>query len=248
MKRVNQIRVVGIGGSLREKSSAYLALEHAMRLLEQMGCCTHLVDLRTTTLPFCNGDSRELWPAYPGVAEMRAAVSRAHVVVLSTPEYHGGISGVLKNALDLLSEEHLKGKVAGVISVLGGPANTNALNDLSRIMRSCHAWVMPHYVAIGQAHTAFDDGVIRDTALINRFEEFTNSLVESARRICDFEEAETVKEKKNENHKSHSRIRSGARKRVGSQCATRNIANLVRERSLLPGIAAGEIAKPEVRG
>ncbi len=219
-----------------------------MRLLEQMGCCTHTVDLRITALPFCNGDSRELWPAYPGVAEMRAAVSRAHVVVLSTPEYHGGISGVLKNALDLLSEEHLKGKVAGVISVLGGPANTNALNDLSRIMRSCHAWVMPHYVAIGQAHTAFHEGAIEDTALLNRFEEFTNNLVESASRICDFEEAETVKGKKDEDHNSHSRVRSRARKRIGSQRAIRNIANLGHERTLLPGFAAGETANSEVRG
>src|SRR6202451_3058462 len=179
---------------------------------------------------------------------MRTAVARAHVVVLSTPEYHGGISGVLKNALDLLSEEHLKGKVAGVISVLGGPSNTNALNDLSRIMRSCHAWVAPYYVAIDHAHTAFHEGVIRDTALLNRFEEFANSLVESAMRICDFEEAETVKEDKHEKHNSNSRIRSGALKRVGSQCATRNIADLVLERSLLPGFAAAEAEKPEVRG
>jgi FMN reductase len=216
-----QVRVAGIGGSLRENSTAYLALEHVMSLIARNGCLTQVIDLRKTTLPFCNGDGKELWPQYPGVAEMREAVARAHAIVLCTPEYHGSISGVLKNALDLLAEEHLKGKVAGVISVLGGPANSNALNDLSRIMRACHAWVMPYDVAIGQAHTAFVDGVIRDIALENRFVEFADSLVESAIRIRDFDEKQTDKDYKHA-RQTHSVIRFPARGRVRGGCATNN--------------------------
>jgi FMN reductase len=244
-----QLRVIGIGGSLRENSTAYLALEHAMTLLRGLGCSTQIIDLRKTILPFCNGDGSELWPEYPGVAEMRASVSRAHAFVLSTPEYHGSISGVLKNALDLLGEEQLNGKVAAVISVLGGPANGNALNDLSRVVRACHAWVMPQYIAIGHAHTAFENGVIRDKALAHRFVEFAHSLVESATRICDFDEAETEREYQHEKHKSHSRTRSGARNRVLCRCATnRKRASVVIECPLVPSVASGEVKSPEIRG
>jgi FMN reductase len=182
-----ELNIVGIGGSLRPHSCSYLALEHAMTLLTQMGCRTHIVDLRQTGLPFCNGDKNESWIGYPEVARMRTAVSSAHALVLATPEYHGSVSGVLKNALDLLDRKHLEGKVAGVISVLGGPANSNALNDLSRIMRWCHAWVIPQYIAIGHASAVFADGQIRDLNLRRRFEEFTGSLARSATRMHDLD-------------------------------------------------------------
>jgi FMN reductase len=166
-----------------------------MTLLTRMGCHTHIVDLRETRLPFCNGDKNEL-ETHPEVVQLRNAVSKAHAIVLSTPEYHGSLSGVLKNALDLLDQSHLEGKVAGVISVLGGPANSNALNDLSRIMRWCHAWVIPQQIAIGHASAVFVDGQIRDVHLRRRFDEFAGSLVRSAIRLHDLDRpAETSSER-----------------------------------------------------
>src|SRR5215467_816034 len=111
VKRATDLRVVGIGGSLREGSYSYVSLEHVIALVTRMGCSAQIIDLRNTRLPFCNGDRHELWPSHPGVAELRRLVSTAHALVLATPEYHGGISGVLKNALDLLDEDHVAGKV-----------------------------------------------------------------------------------------------------------------------------------------
>ena len=179
------LRIVGIGGSLRERSCSYLALEHAIRLLTEMGCQARIFDLRVMNLPFCNGDNRDPRHDYPAVAELRSAVSGAHALILSTPEYHGGVSGVLKNALDLLSAEHLQGKVAGVISVLGGVSNSNALNDLGRILRCCHAWVVPEFIAISRAQAAFVAGSITDSDLLTRFNRFAKSLVWGATRMAD---------------------------------------------------------------
>jgi FMN reductase len=185
IERASELNIVGISGSLRPgASSSQRALEHAMALLACMGCQTHIVDLREERLPFCTGDRNEL-ETNPEVGHLWSAVSKAHAVVLCTPEYHGSMSGVLKNALDLLDQKHLEGKVVGVISVLGGPANSNALNDLSRIMRWCHAWVIPQQIAIGHASAAFVDGQIRDANLRHRFEEFAGSLVRSAIRLHD---------------------------------------------------------------
>jgi FMN reductase len=179
----SDLKIVAIGGSLREGSFSHLALEHAARLLTDLGCQTRLLDLRVTRLPFCNGDNNDPRREYPAVAELRRAVRDAHGLVLATPEYHGGVSGVLKNTLDLLSAEHLAGKVAGVISVSGGGPNSNALNDLSRILRCCHAWVLPQQIAIGRAQAVFLNGEITDTELLNRFVRFAHSLAWSAARI-----------------------------------------------------------------
>jgi FMN reductase len=179
------LKIVAIGGSLREQSCSYLALGHVTNLLADMGCQVRIFDLRVKHLPFCNGDNKDARPDYPAVEELRHAVSDAHALVLATPEYHGGVSGVLKNALDLLSPEHLKGKVAGVISVLGGGTNSNAVNDLGRSLRCCHAWVLPEYIAIPRAQGVFFNGAIAESDLVNRFNRFARSLVWSAARIAD---------------------------------------------------------------
>jgi FMN reductase len=186
------LRIVGIGGSLRGDSCSYIALKCVESLLGRMNYGMEIIDLRKTRLPFCNGDLREQWPAYPGVAKLRNAVSRAHAIVLVTPEYHGGVSGVLKNALDLIDCKHLEGKVVGAISVLGGPANSNALNDLERVMRWCHARVIPRQIAVGNAKTVFVDGQIASAELRDRFELFAETLVSSAIRICDPYQAEAM--------------------------------------------------------
>src|ERR1700733_8412665 len=115
MSSKKDLRIVGLSGSLRERSSSQFALEYAMNLLKELGCTTNILDLRTANLPFCNGNPEEQSNTFSGVAELRKAVSQAHALVLVTPEYHGSISGVLKNALDLLDTKQLAGKVTGAI-------------------------------------------------------------------------------------------------------------------------------------
>jgi FMN reductase len=184
LDNTSDLKILGIAGSLREHSCSQFAVEYAMSRLRKTGCRTRVFDLREAALPFCDGNPDEQSHLFPGVAELRKEVSEAHALVLVSPEYHGGISGVLKNALDLLDARQLAGKVAGVISVLGGMSNGNALNDLSRILRCCHAWVIPQQIAIGRASTVFVGGQIRHLDLRLRFDEFTACLVRSAVRLC----------------------------------------------------------------
>ena len=86
--------------------------------MQSLGAEVEIIDLRKMKLPFCDGGSD--YPDYPDVNVLRDKVKAADGLILATPEYHGSLSGVLKNALDLMSFEHLSDKVAGVISVLGG--------------------------------------------------------------------------------------------------------------------------------
>ena len=175
------VKLVGIGGSLRPESHSYQALEVAAGRLEALGAAVEILDLRNMELPFSDGGGD--YPDYPDVKRLQETVKEADGLILATPEYHGSVSGVIKNALDLMSFEHLDGKVAGLISVLGGQPNSNALNDLRLIMRWVHAWVIPEQIAIGQAWQAFSDGKIVDDKLSERFDRFAQSLVENTRKI-----------------------------------------------------------------
>jgi FMN reductase len=176
------VKIVGIGGSLRANSSSYQALDVAIQRVQALGAQVEILDLRQMQLPFCSGGDD--YADYPDVLKLRDAVQNADGLILATPEYHGSISGVLKNALDLMSFDQLSDKVAGLISVLGGQVNSNAVNELRLIMRWVHAWVIPEQIAIGQCWKAFDqDGKLLDEKLSQRFDQFAVSLVENTRKL-----------------------------------------------------------------
>ena len=176
------VKIVGISGSLRPNSSSALALEQAASRVKALGAEVNILDIRTLNLPFCNGGDD--YPGYRDVERLRQAFKEADGMILATPEYHGSVSGILKNALDLMSFDHLDGKVAGAISVLGGQSNNNALNDLRTILRWVHTWVIPEQIAIGQSWKAFSaDGKLLDEKLSERFDRFAESLVENTRKL-----------------------------------------------------------------
>ena len=176
------VKIVGITGSLRDNSYSFQALKAATTRVEALGAEVEILNLREMNLPFCDGGDD--YPDYPDVEKLRNTVKAADGLILATPEYHGSVSGVMKNALDLMSFEHLSDKVAGLISVLGGQSNSNALNDLRVIIRWVHGWVIPEQIAIGQAWKAFDkEGKLLDEKLSQRFDRFAESLVENTRKL-----------------------------------------------------------------
>jgi FMN reductase len=176
------VKIVGIAGSLRPDSYSQVALKVAIQKVQDLGAAVEILDLRQMQLPFCNGGDE--YPQYPDVQRLQDAVSSADGLILVSPEYHGSVSGVLKNALDLLSFDELAGKVAGFISILGGQSNSNTLNELRVILRWVHAWSIPEQVAIGQAWQAFSpEGKIIDEKLSQRLDQFSQSLVENTRKL-----------------------------------------------------------------
>ncbi|MEM9568543.1 MAG: NAD(P)H-dependent oxidoreductase [Cyanobacteria bacterium P01_E01_bin.34] len=175
------VKIVGIGGSLRPESYTYQALDYVAEIVRGYGAEVEILDVRQMDLPFCKSGGED---EHPGVIKLRQAFLAADGAILATPEYHGGPSGVLKNALDLMSFEQLDGKVFGTISVLGGVSNSNALNQLRHHIRWVHGWSIPEQIAVGQAWQAFDEnGAIADEKLQQRFDKFARSLVNAAAKL-----------------------------------------------------------------
>jgi FMN reductase len=175
-------KIVGIAGSLRPASHSHMALQLAAQRVQALGAEVEILDLREMNLPFCDGGDE--YPDYPDVKRMQDAVSSADGLILVTPEYHGSVSGVLKNALDLMSFEQLSGKVTGLISVLGGQSNSNALNDLRVILRWTHTWCILDQIAIAQAWKAFSpEGKLIDEKLSQRLDQFAQSLVDNTHKL-----------------------------------------------------------------
>jgi FMN reductase len=156
-KARGQIQIVAICGSLRPGSYTRMALQVALRGARETGAEATLIDLRDYQLIFCDGKKDE--NGYPkDVFRLREEVKRAHGLILGTPEYHGGVSGVLKNALDLMGFEELEGKMIGLVGVSGGALGAvHALSHLRTVGRALHAWVIPEQAAVSEAWKAFDE-------------------------------------------------------------------------------------------
>src|ERR1043166_4745629 len=167
----DQTRVVGICGSLRVGSYTRMALDIALHGAEEAGVQTQLIDLREYELAFCGGGDDVNLPK--DVQRLRDEVKRAHGIILATPEYHGGYSGVLKNALDLMGFDEFEGKMIGLVGVSGGSMGAfSALNSLRNVGRALHAWVVPEQVSVPHAWQVFDEkGQIKDKDIEKRLQE-----------------------------------------------------------------------------
>lgn len=175
-----RVRIVGIVGSLRTVSYTRMAVNVALAGAKKAGAETQLIDLRDYDLVFCDGETPdEELPA--GVHRLRADVAAAHGIILGTPEYHAGYSGVLKNALDLLGFRQVGGKVIGLVAVAGGAlGGSYPLSALRAVCRSLHGWAIPEQVAIPKASEKFAaDGTPTDENTARR-------LAEMGRQVARF--------------------------------------------------------------
>jgi len=166
------IQVAGICGSLRKGSFTRMALHVALAGAKEAGARTRLIDLSAYHLIFCDGKEDE--SGYPkDVFTLREEVRAAQGIILATPEYHGGYSGVLKNALDLMGFEEFEGKMLGLVGVSGGGMGAfGAMNNLRAVGRALHAWVIPEQASIPEAYKVFDEsGTLKDSALEKRLKE-----------------------------------------------------------------------------
>jgi FMN reductase len=166
------MQVAGICGSLRQGSFTRMALKVALAGAQEAGARTRLIDLREYQLIFCDGEGDE--SEYPhDVFTLREEVRAAQGIIFATPEYHGGYSGVLKNALDLMGFEEFEGKMLGLVGVSGGTMGAfGALNNLRAVGRALHAWVIPEQASIPEAWKVFDQsGTLTDRDVEKRLKD-----------------------------------------------------------------------------
>ena len=180
-KQQGPVHIAGICGSMLKGSYTRRALALALRGAEETGAQTELIDLRDYRVIFCDGKEDEsLYPE--DVFKLREAVRRAQGIILATPEYHGGYSGVLKNALDLMGFEEFEGKMLGLVGVSGGRLGAfGAMHSLRDVGRALHAWVIPEQASVPQAWQVFDEqGHCNDTETEKRLKEVGRQVVRFA--------------------------------------------------------------------
>jgi FMN reductase len=139
------IKVLGVSGSMREGSTSRRALSivlEAARAVEGEAE-TRLLDLRELDLPMYRPQPTA---RNESVAEAGKAVEWADVFVFATPDYHGSMSGAMKNFLDYHWTE-FAGKVFGYLCASHEKGLT-AMDQMRTVVRQCYGWSLPYGVAV----------------------------------------------------------------------------------------------------
>ncbi|CAB3756950.1 NADPH-dependent FMN reductase [Paraburkholderia humisilvae] len=153
--------VVGIGGTTRAASSTERALAFALRGAQEAGAQTLLFGgAFLHRLPHYAPESVERTDEQ---RELIEAVRNADALVIATPGYHGGVSGLVKNALDTLEDlrddarPYLDGRAAGcIVTAYGWQAAGSVLTSLRSIVHALRAWPTPFGAGINTLETRFD--------------------------------------------------------------------------------------------
>jgi FMN reductase len=155
--------VVGIGGSGTPGSATERALTTALDEAQRRGARVRLFGgaFLSGVPMFQPRQAARVWPA----VELLDCVAMADGVILATPSYHGGVSALVKNALDYLEDlrahdrPYLDGRAVGcVVTSAGAQAGGTTLAAMRSIVHALRGWPTPLGVTLNTAEPAADHG------------------------------------------------------------------------------------------
>lgn len=156
------LRVLAVVGSLNKLSVTRTGVTHLVSILKSPGCRVDLLDLSREPMDLFNSDTSYHGPGYK---KLRNRVHRADALVLGTPDYHGSMSGVMKNFLDHFWTE-FAGKLFATV-VASHEKGLTVTDQLRTVARQCYAWSMPYGLSIAEREDVVD-GEITSDSLRNR--------------------------------------------------------------------------------
>jgi FMN reductase len=180
--------IVGIGGTTKANSATEQALTFALAHAAAAGAETRLLNgPLLAELPIYDPGRMERTDAQREVVE---TVRRAGGLIIATPAYHAGISGMLKNALDHL--EDLRGDsrpyldrraVGSIITAYGWQGGGTTLISVRTIIHALRGWPTPIGVTLNTQEQLFDGhGGCLDAKVGSQLELLADQVMEFARR------------------------------------------------------------------
>lgn len=173
-------------GALRKDSFNKKLAREAMRLLESKGETAKYQDLKEFDLPLYDGDNEDATGVPKDIEALGAMIKSADAIVISTPEYNGGISSVLKTVIDWLSRmDPVPIEEKPVLLLGASPGALGAVRGLwhTRVpLEAMAVFVFPEMFGLSKASEAFDEqGKLKDPKTEKRLSDLLSRFVEHAR-------------------------------------------------------------------
>jgi FMN reductase len=177
--------IVGLGGTTRAESSTERVLRRALDAARAAGADVLCLNAQNLQLPFYTPGISERSPA---ARQLIDALQRADGLIVASPGYHGGISGLVKNALDYAEDlrdaprPYLERRAIGCIVCAAGPqAAVTALSSLRAVAHALRGWPTPLGATVNTSEHVFgEDGEIVDQLTAGRLDTLGRQVVEFA--------------------------------------------------------------------
>jgi azobenzene reductase len=166
-----KLNVLGVGSSMRQGSYSTTALNMILDMAKGNEAETKLLDLRQTNLPMLyavKDDTHE-------IGQVTELVEWADAYILATPDYHGSMSGSLKNFLDYFWSE-FAGKTFGYI-VASHEKGLTVMDQMRTAVRQCYGWSIPYGISINPEDDFNDKKEVINRKLWSRLDMLARDLV-----------------------------------------------------------------------
>ena len=184
--------IVGIGGTTRDGSTSEQALVIALKAAQAAGAETEMFAGKDLQLPMYDPDPNSMTEA---AKHLVASLRRADGVIFASPCYHGGVSGLIKNAIDYIEEMradervYLDGRAVGAIGCgYGFQGPGMVLAQLRQMTHALRGWPVPLGVGVNAAVVKFKDGGCSEPAIAKQIEIMAGQVVEFATKHIAFTE------------------------------------------------------------
>ena len=164
-------KVLGVASSMREGSSSTATLMIALDFITKHGAQTRLVDLKETKLPLYDPNENQ---SSIDIKKVEEDVEWADAFILATPDYHGSMSGTMKNFLDYFWSE-FAGKTFGYICASHEKGLT-VMDQMRTAVRQCYGWSLPYGISVN-GEDDITNGKIESQGLESRLEMLSRDLV-----------------------------------------------------------------------
>ena len=168
-----KLKVLGVGSSMRKRSFGTKALKIVLERMEKLDAETHLLDLRKVKMPTFNPNSS--MQSGNRLKEITGEVNWADVLILTTPDYHGSMSGPMKNFLDHYWQE-FAGKTFGYICASHEKGLT-VMDQMRTAVRQCYGWSLPYGISVNGEEDFNEAGEIANSLLTKRLRMLARDLI-----------------------------------------------------------------------
>ena len=164
--------------SLNPESRSLVLARQAEEALSSAGATVDFINLKTTPLPFCDGDSVYARPEVQSVAEQ---VHKAEGILLSVPIYNYDANAAAKNLIELTGKAW-EDKVVGFLCAAGGQGSYMSIMSLANsLMLDFRCIVLPRFVyASGKS---FEGDRISDPEIELRIGELADQMIKISRSL-----------------------------------------------------------------
>lgn len=166
-------RILALSGSSRRDSLNQKLLDIAAHGARDAGATVTSIRLADYPLPLYDGDLEADHGLPTEAGRLQLEFGRHDAFLIATPEYNGGYTAALKNALDWVSRPQpdgtsgvalFSGKVVAMVSASPGQlGGLRSQTGLRSVLDKLGLLVIPESFALGLAHQAFDgEGRLKD--------------------------------------------------------------------------------------